>query len=451
MSEEKGKTMKITSLTVDNFMRVKVAEIIPKGDVIELTGRNGSGKTSTLDGVLALLRGSETPSDPIRHGASKANVEMVIDDGELVISRTYTKKGNRTGTITITPNGKAPLNSPQAVMDKLIGTRCLDPARFHAGKPADQFEELRQIVGIDFAELDEKREGLYKDRTSVNSDLRSAQARLESATAPEENCPTKLEDVSPLIDRLTSASSVNRENDRHRANLNNATLTKFEAIERKKELEVNLEDIKKKELRVAGQIEEENNAISQHERDELQCKKDVAALEDIDAESIKAQINAIEKQNALAREYQAYGEIKSNLDRAKKESRELTRFIDDIDSFKQRELEAAEFPVDGLSLSDGEVMYNGAPLSQASDGEKWLVACAISMCGNPKLKIIIIRAGSMLDEFTREKIYTIANDKGFQVWIETVDTSGKVGIVFEDGEIVRDNDADEPEEFELKS
>ena len=62
-----------------------------------------------------------------------------------------------------------------------------------------------------------------------------------------------------------------------------------------------------------------------------------------------------------------------------------------------------------------------------------------AMAGNPKLRIIRITDGSLLDAKNLEIVREMAGSRDFQVWIERVDESGKVGIYLEDGAVVADN------------
>ena len=100
----------------------------------------------------------------------------------------------------------------------------------------------------------------------------------------------------------------------------------------------------------------------------------------------------------------------------------------------------AKFPVAGLGFGDGCVTYKDIPLSQASSAEQIRVSMAIAMATNPDLKVIHIAAGSLLDSEGMNIIKEMAESGDYQVWIEKVDESGKVGIVFEDGEIVAVNE-----------
>jgi hypothetical protein len=88
------------------------------------------------------------------------------------------------------------------------------------------------------------------------------------------------------------------------------------------------------------------------------------------------------------------------------------------------------------------VNYNGLPFEQGSDAEQLRVSISIAMASNPKLRVIRIRDGSLLDENGLKLVAELAHEKDYQIWIERVDTTGSIGIVMEDGEVT----ARKPEE-----
>jgi predicted ABC-type transport system involved in lysophospholipase L1 biosynthesis ATPase subunit len=96
----------------------------------------------------------------------------------------------------------------------------------------------------------------------------------------------------------------------------------------------------------------------------------------------------------------------------------------------------AKFPVADLGFGDGEVIYKGLPLSQASDAEQLRVAVAIAMAANPKLRVIRVRDGSLLDSGGLALLEDLAKERDFQVWVETVSEDKNIGVHIEDGTVV---------------
>jgi hypothetical protein len=57
------------------------------------------------------------------------------------------------------------------------------------------------------------------------------------------------------------------------------------------------------------------------------------------------------------------------------------------------------------------------------------------MANNNKVRVMRIKDGSLLDEDSLAVVAEMAHAHDFQVWIESVETSGNVGIYMEDGEV----------------
>ena len=92
-------------------------------------------------------------------------------------------------------------------------------------------------------------------------------------------------------------------------------------------------------------------------------------------------------------------------------------------------------PIEGLGWNETEVSYKNIPFEQLSGAEQLKISMAIAMASNPKLKVVLIKDGSLLDQDNLKVIEEMAKEKDWQVWIESVDESGKIGIYIEDGEI----------------
>ncbi len=94
----------------------------------------------------------------------------------------------------------------------------------------------------------------------------------------------------------------------------------------------------------------------------------------------------------------------------------------------------------GLGFTDDGLTWDGHPFEQASMAAKLRVGVALAMASNPRLRVLRIRDGSLLSEKSMAVIAEMAEANDFQVWVELVDTSGRVGFVLEDG-TVRDAEA----------
>jgi hypothetical protein len=137
-----------------------------------------------------------------------------------------------------------------------------------------------------------------------------------------------------------------------------------------------------------------------------------------------------------SRQRQALAGAREQLLEAETKSRELTERIDGRKKAKTDAIAGAKMPVDGLSFGDGMVMFNGFPLDQASAAEKLRVSFAVAMAMNPKLRVVLIRDGSLLDEDSMALVEQMADAHDYQVFVEIVRKDSPVGVVIEDGEVV---------------
>lgn len=65
--------LRIVRLTAENIKKLRAVEIVPSGNVVQITGPNGSGKTSVLDAIYYALAGAGAhPSRPVLAKAGAA-------------------------------------------------------------------------------------------------------------------------------------------------------------------------------------------------------------------------------------------------------------------------------------------------------------------------------------------------------------------------------------------
>src|SRR5690606_22747435 len=162
MSEETP--LHIVELRAENVKRLQAVTIRPDGNVVVIGGRNAQGKTSLMDSIECALAGGRTiPIEPVRRGERKARI--VVDLGEIVVERTFSPKGT---ALEVRNADGVPQKSPQALLDSLTARVCFDRLAFAREEPAKQDAILKQVLGLDFDELDARRAKLYADRRDAN-------------------------------------------------------------------------------------------------------------------------------------------------------------------------------------------------------------------------------------------------------------------------------------------
>ena len=97
---------------------------------------------------------------------------------------------------------------------------------------------------------------------------------------------------------------------------------------------------------------------------------------------------------------------------------------------------AAEWPVEGLGFGPDGVTFNDLPFDQCSSAEQLRISTAIGASQNPKLNVMFIRDGSLLDADSLAAVGEIAERYGSQVWIERVGYGEECSVIIEDGTVV---------------
>lgn len=425
--------MKIIELRAENFKRLSAVTIRPDGSLVQITGKNGHGKTSVLDSLWAAFAGKDVcPVVPIRKGQERASV--TVDLGELIVTRTFKRDGEADYTTEIkVENGEgARYPQPQKMLDALLGALSFDPLEFARMKPADQFNALRKFVpGVDFTAIAWADRGDRDKRTELTRSMKTWRGAADSIVI-EEGTPEEPIDESALVTALEEAGSVNAELEQRIANRRRVG-DQIEAHTRKAaEIRTRIAELRAQ----ADKLEE----IAVGEDDSAKAlNKRLSEAEElppaVDTGQIRARIEEARAVNANVRKLGERRDHRKKADELEAQVKALTEKIEQRQLDKEKAIAAAAMPVEGLGFGDESILLNGLPFGQGSDAEQLRTSVAIAMALNPKLRVIRVRDGSLLDEDAMKLLGDVATEKDFQVWIERVDSSGTVGFVLEDGHL----------------
>ena len=138
--------MKIIQLTAENVKRLVAVEIRPDGNMVQITGKNGAGKTSVLDSIWWALSGAKhIQTAPIRKGANQAKIKL--DLGEIVVTRTFKREKEGDGFTTKLEVVGAVKGTPQGMLDSLLDALAFDPLAFARMDAKAQFRSEERRVG----------------------------------------------------------------------------------------------------------------------------------------------------------------------------------------------------------------------------------------------------------------------------------------------------------------
>lgn len=431
--------MKILGFTAENVKRISLVEIQPGDDpVVQITGRNGQGKTSTLDALDWLFSGGgHIQDDPIRGGETKAVIQA--DLGEIVVRRTINRKegGKHTTSLTVEAANGARFSKPQQVVDSFMGALSLDPIAFLKSSPDEQFDTLRKFVpGVDFGEIARDNAIDYAKRTEVNRDIKRLQTGAAAQILPTDpalDVPLGRIDEAALLEAMTNAAQTNADIQAQQAkrerlitDRNNQLATANLARERCAELRRQADEADRQAATADGIAAEMTDAVAAFP----------AIPAPVDVSDVRGQIEQAKRINAAVGRREERERMLQEAASLEWEAEALTEAMETRDKRKQDAVAAAKMPVEGLGFGDGVVLVNGHPISQASGAEQLRLSVAIAMAMNPKLRVIRITDGNSLDADGMKLLREMAEEHDFQVWIERVSNGERLGFVIEDGRVV---------------
>jgi predicted ATP-dependent endonuclease of OLD family len=411
---------KIISLQVENVKRVSAVEITPTGSTVVIGGRNGAGKTSVLDAIEMALGGGSLPDVPVHVGASKGQIICKLDD--IIVTKTITPEGKTTLTVT-TPDGKQRYGSPQTLLDGLVGKLTFDPLAFSRQKPREQLETLRNLVGLDLSALDRQRKALYDERALAGRDVQGRQSQIDAMPEYPE-APAQEIDVADLAAQLEAVNAHNSKQD-------NLGIHKKTAEQSLAACEKRQQEITQEIARLQSKLAMEREAAKTFTLMIAQAAVPVYQ----DAEPLRQRIKEAEATNRQVRANASRAAMVAQFATAKEQYAEYDAKIDAIDVEKQRLVREANFPIAGLGLGDEGVTFRGLPFSQCSSAEQLRISVAMGLAMNPKLKVLLIRDGSLLDSDNLQTISEMAETSGGQVWIERVGEGQECQVIIENGEV----------------
>ncbi len=420
---------RIVGLQAENVKRLKAIELHPNGSLVVVKGRNGQGKTSLLDAIQMALGGKGAqPAEPIRRGADSAQVVLDLED--MTVERRWTKKGTY---LEVRAKDGSKLASPQAVLDKLVGSLSFDPLTFLRLKPAEQLALLRDLVGVNTSDLDAESKRIYDERTIVNREVERLKAQMPEAVNP--NVPDEPVSLEALIEEQKTLLAKKPANDSMREEHRRAQEASSVAKKSLERAKAKLDQLLAEAEKARRGLAEAEAELAMTEDLSAELMGEVSNLVDPDLSAVTEKMRALQATNALVQQKHRRRNLAEQIEAKKRESDGLSSQLEGLAAEKEMRITSAKMPVPGLGFSDEGITYNGMAFSQASGAEQLRVSLAMGLASNPKLKVLLIRDGSLLDSESMRLVAEMAAQADAQVWIEVVGTGGPAGVVIEDGEV----------------
>lgn len=408
-------SVKINKLEIENVKRVKAVKLEPSTNGLTVVGgNNNQGKTSVLDAIAWSLGGNKfKPSQPNREGSvTDPYLKIVLSNG-LVVER----KGKNSDLKVTDPNGG---KSGQKLLDEFIDELALDLPKFLNSSNKEKAEILLRIIGIgdqlNIIENEEKEK--YNERRSIGqiADQKTKHAK-EMPYYP--NVPKDLVSASDLIKQQQEILAINGENARKRQKV-----TEYEL--QVTNLTANVKRIKEQLMEEEGKLQTavENLAIA---------KTNAVDLFDQSTEELEESIQNIDEINTKVRSNLDKDKAEEDANQLRNQYDALTKKIDDLRNRKLELLNAADMPLEGLSVEDGELTYHGFRWDNMSGSQQLKVATSIVQRLNPKCGFVLLDKLEQMDMSTLNEFGQWLESKGLQAIATRVSTGAECSIIIEDG------------------
>lgn len=413
-------TVKINKLEIENVKRVKAVTIEPTSNGLTiLGGNNNQGKTSVLDAIAWALGGNKyKPSKPARDGSmNPPTLRLELSNG-LIVER----KGKNSDLKVTDPSGQ---KAGQQLLDSFVEELALNLPKFIESSSKDKANTLLQIIGVGekLWELDRKEEQLYNERRTIGqiADQKKKYA-AEQPQYPE--APNELVSIADLIHEQQEILARNGENARKRQNRENIVN------------EMHLSEARLKQLK--EQLAQEEAIHDKLMGDYVEANKSIEDLVDESTEEIENSIANIEEINRKVRANLDKEKAEEDAKQYKSQYDNLSAEIQKVRDERTSLLDSADLPLPGLSVEDGELVFEGQKWDNMSGSQQLRVSTAIVRKLKPECGFVLLDKLEQMDIPTLTEFGKWLESEGLQAIATRVSSGEECQIIIEDGYVVSD-------------
>lgn len=442
--------MNIVELQVQNVLGVRAVHIRADGKPVVLGGENGAGKSSVLASIAYALCGERgMAAEAVRLDAAPTDgqplASLVLDLGEIRVERTWRSREEGSRLVVSTTNG-ARYPSPQKLLDGFLSAVGVDLMSILTHDGRQLRDLLARLAGLTapLEALRLRRERAAEERKFAKRAAAEAATLLDRAPPVPDGAPAEEVDATAIFERVRAAAEVRRQNDAVERACKEATERlqatrrkylgmKHEVIEQINAARRKIVELEQQEL-VLGDALADEEAKLRPEVDRLDAQ--VLALVDPPEEDLQLEVAQVQARNAAARARRHREELAAKSVAASAAVRAAETAVEQVDQEARALAASAKLPIEGLTLDDDGVRVAGVPWDQLSQGERIRMAVAVAVLADPKIRVLLIRDGSLLDERNLQLVEELCAKHGFQPWIERVGAGPEVTVVLEDGAVV---------------
>lgn len=452
--------MIVKRISIRNILGIEELQVEP-GRITKISGKNGSGKTSFLEAIRALLGGGHDAT-LIRKGSETGEIVMLLEDGVEIRRRISDKRS----TLDVRrPDGK--IGKPQEYLARLFDGVSFNPVRFIGAKPEDRIEALLDVLPIlvmphEITEaapdaktsgrlLPEKytgrsaieavaiaRESVYEQRTEVNA---LAKDKLSTADELQRQLVPQCFDT-PDIERLRAdRDTLMADSARSDAEAKQKVATEMQAFGKTLQADRDVANqmfeatiAKASALRVESdrmeseahaakrlQMAEWRNRELEAQQEAQESAKQIASaytganrliIDRLDNDIREAE--AIKERIAKERDLQRLAESsREQADNLRRRSAILTNQIDRLDVL--RDLLIKKIPIPGAEISAGEILLDGISFPRLNLAKKIRFSLDVARIRCGEIPFVVFDDCEHLDSEHLAEFEAQAEEMGLQL------------------------------------
>ncbi|OPA76974.1 chromosome segregation protein SMC [Paenibacillus selenitireducens] len=407
--------IKINKLEIENVKRVKAVKIEPTSSGLTVVGgKNNQGKTSVLDAIAWGLGGNKyRPSQPDREGSVVPPYLHITLSNGLIVER----KGKNSDLKVLDPGGQ---KGGQQLLDSFVEELAIDLPKFMNASNREKANILLQIIGVGgtLYELETKEKEVYNNRRALGQ-IADQKEKFAKEQPYFTDAPKEPVSASELIRQQQGILARNGENQRKR--------------QRVTQIQAEFEQHGREVVRLTAMLNAAQEKYSQAQNDLAIAQKDALDLIDESTAELESNIQQIDEINR---------KVRANLDKDKAETdagdyrqqyETLSTEITAIRKQKTDLLTNANLPLSGLSVEDGELIYNRQKWDNMSGADQLKVSAAIVRKLKPDCGFILLDKLEQMDLETLQEFGQWLEQEGLQAIATRVSTGEECSIIIEDG------------------
>ena len=459
--------MRTTKIKIKNLFGIKETEL--GNESVEITGTNGTGKTSVIDAIKYGLMNKSDREYIIKKGETEGEIIIETDTG-LTINRK--KRAEQSDYKSVKENGRE-VQSPETLLRQIFTPLQLNPVEFTLMSKQDQNRTILDLIDFDWDlnwirekfgeiptgvnyeqnilqvlnDIQSENGDYFKERQDINRDLRNKRAfisdiakdipidyqaeywerfdigekyreleavraensKIERARAFKDSYDNKVRGLQ--ADREIQMSELERSITRERENLS-TEIERLKSEIRFKEQERNGLQAKFEDKKAV--IESQFNENIAKLDSDIQIADKYIGKEMLDCSELESEIEEAEEMRKHLNEYKRMKQMQADAENLNKQSEELTRKIELARNLPGEILKTASIPIEGFTVENGIPLINGLPVSNLSEGEQLSLCVDIALSKPNAMQIILIDGAEKLSDENRQRLYEKCKEKGLQ-------------------------------------